>query len=139
MSVLRRSSFVSVALAVIALGALVPAGPAGADEHQMAAFFIEYTPRAVDINQGDTLLFANTDPFSGEGHTVTQNPAPGTAPLFDSDVVPFGSSLQIPGIADLKPGDYLITCRVHPIMKGFLSVGGPPRPITEAVKDFLGL
>ncbi|MGH9036557.1 MAG: cupredoxin domain-containing protein [Acidimicrobiia bacterium] len=137
MSVLRRSSFISVALVVIALGALVPAGPAGADEHQMAAFFIEYLPRSVDTNQGDTLVFANTDPFSGPGHTVTHDAAPGETPKFDSGVVPFGSTMEIPGVAELAPGDYLITCRTHPIMRGYLSVGGPPRPITDAIIDFL--
>lgn len=137
MSAFRRSRFLSFALSLIALGVLVPAGPASADEHQMAAFFIEYMPQAVNINEGDTLLFANTDPFSGEGHTVTHNAAPGEAPKFDTAVVPFGSAVAIPGIADLKEGDYLITCRVHSIMQAFLFVGGPPRPITDTISDFL--
>jgi plastocyanin len=137
MSGLRRTRFVSFALAVIAVGALVPASPASADEHQLAAFFIEYMPRSVDINEGDTLVFVNTDPFSGDGHTVTHNAAPGEAPKFDTEVVPFGSAVDVPGIAELRAGDYLITCRVHPIMRGFLLVGGPPRPITETISDFL--
>jgi plastocyanin len=139
MSAFRRTSFVTLALAVIAAGALVPAGPASADEHQMAAFFIEYTPRSVDTNAGDTLMFANTDPFSGLGHTVTHNVAEGQPVLFDTEVVPFGSSVKVPNIENLPPGDYLIRCRVHSIMRGYLSVGGAPRPITDAIKDFLGL
>jgi plastocyanin len=139
MAALRRTSFVSVALAVIAVGALLPGGSASADDRQMAAFFIDYVPNAVTINEGDSLLFANTDPFSGAGHTVSHNPPPGVAPLFDSAVIPFGSAVEIPGIPELKRGDYLIQCRVHPLMRAFLSVGGPPRPITDAVKDFLGL
>lgn len=138
MSTLRRSTFVSLAFAVIALGALVPAVPAGADEHQLAAFFIEYMPRAVDTNQGDTLLFANTDPFSGKGHTVTHNNAPGQPRLFDTDVIPFGSTVQVPGIEALKSGEYLFMCRVHPdVMEGYLSIGGAPRPITDTISDFL--
>jgi plastocyanin len=137
MSAFRRTAFVSLALGVIAFGALVPVSPAGADEHQMAAFFIEYLPRSVDINEGDTLLFANTDPFSGKGHTVTHHAAPGETPLFDSGVVPFGSTLSVPGISELDVGEYLITCQVHPIMRGFLFVGGPPRPITDTISDFL--
>ena len=137
MPAFRRTASVGLALAVIALGSVVPVSPAGADEHQMAAFFIEYQPEAVTINEGDTLLFANTDPFSGRGHTVSHDAAPGETPLFDSEVVPFGSSVQVPGIADLKAGDYLITCRVHPMMRAFLSVGGPPRPITDTITDFL--
>ncbi len=137
MSVFRRTSFVTLALAAIAAGALAPAVPAGADEHQLAAFFIEYTPRAVDTNQGDTLMFANTDPFSGQGHTVTHNVAEGQPVLFDTDIVPFGSSVTVPNVENLPPGDYLIRCRVHPIMRGFLSVGGPPRPITDTISDFL--
>lgn len=139
MSALRRTTFVGIACAFIVLGALVPAGPASADEHQVAAFFIDYLPRNVDINQGDTLMFANTDPFAGPGHSVTHQAAPGETPKFDTGIIPFGSSMDIPGIADLKKGDYLIACQVHPIMRGYLSVGGAPRPITDAVKDFLGL
>jgi plastocyanin len=139
MSTLRHSSYVGLALVVIAFGALLPISPAGADDRQMAAFFIDYLPQSVTINEGDSLLFANTDPFSGRGHTVTHLARPGTAPLFDSGVVPFGSTIDVPGISDLKKGDYLITCQVHPIMRAFLSVGGPSRPLTDAVKDFLGL
>ncbi|MGH8973474.1 MAG: cupredoxin domain-containing protein [Acidimicrobiia bacterium] len=137
MSAFRRTTFVSVALAMIVAGALVPGGLASADEHQMAAFFIEYTPKSVDTNEGDSLLFANTDPFSGEGHTVTHNAAPDQPRLFDTDVVPFGSTVQVPGVEQLKEGDYLIMCRVHPIMRGYLSIGGPPRPITDTISDFL--
>jgi plastocyanin len=137
MSTFRRVSFVSLALAVIAGGALVGAGPASADEHQMAAFFIDYMPRAVNTNQGDTLMFANTDPFSGPGHTVTHDAAPGQPVLFDTAVVPFGSSVQVPNVENLPAGDYLIRCRVHPNMRAFLDVGGPPRPITDTISDFL--
>jgi plastocyanin len=137
MSAFRRTRFVTLALAVIAAGALVPAVPAGADEHQLAAFFIEYTPRAVDTNQGDTLMFANTDPFSGQGHTVTHNAAEGQPVLFDTDIVPFGSTVTVKNVENLPPGDYLIRCRVHSIMRGYLSVGGPPRPITDTISDFL--
>lgn len=137
MSMFRRTTFVSLALGVIALGAFVPVSPAGADEHQLAAFFIDFAPKAVDVNAGDTLLFANTDPFGGEGHTVTHLAAPGQAVLFDTDVVPFGASVQVPGVADLAPGDYLISCRVHDIMRAYLSVGGEARPITETITDFL--
>ena len=137
MSAFRRTAFISLALGVIAFGALVPVSPASADEHQLAAFFIEYTPRSVDINQGDHLVFVNTDPFSGRGHTVTHDVAPGETPQFDTEVVLFGSSIDVPGISELKPGDYLIRCRVHSIMRGFLFVGGPPRPITDTITDFL--
>ena len=137
MSALRRTSFVSVALAVIAVGAMFPGGLASADEHQLAAFFIEYTPKGVDTNEGDTLLFANTDPFSGQGHTVTHDAAPGQPVLFDTEVVPFGSTVQVPGVEKLPRGEYLIRCRVHSIMQGFLGVGGPPRPITDTISDFL--
>jgi plastocyanin len=137
MSAFRRTTFVSIALCVILAGALAPGGLAGADEHQMAAFFIEYTPRAVDTNKGDTLMFANTDPFSGQGHTVTHQAAPGEPVLFDTEVVPFGSTVQVPGVEDLEEGEYLIRCRVHPIMRGYLSIGGPPRPVTDTISDFL--
>jgi plastocyanin len=140
MSALRRSSSVGLALVVIAFGTLLPVSPAGADDRQMAAFFIDYLPQQVTINEGDSLAFANTDPFSGQGHTVTHDPPPGTAPLFDSGVVALGSVVDVPGIPDLKRGEYLITCRVHPdIMRAYLSVGAPSRPITDAITDFLGL
>jgi plastocyanin len=137
MSAFRRTASVSIALAVIAAGALFPGGLASADEKQLAAFFIEYTPKAVDTNEGDSLLFANTDPFSGLGHTVTHHSAPGEPVLFDTDIVPFGSTVQVPGVESLPNGEYLIRCRVHSIMRGYLSIGGPPRPITDTISDFL--
>jgi len=140
MSALRRSTYVSFALVVIAFGSLLPVSPASADDRQMAAFFIDYVPQSVTINEGDTLAFANTDPFGGQGHSVTHETAPGEAPLFDSGVVPFGSVIEVPGIPELKRGDYLITCQVHPeVMRAFLYVGGESRPLTDALKDFLGL
>lgn len=140
MSALRRSASVSFALVVIALGSSLPGNPASADDRQIAAFFIDYLPQQVTINEGDTLMFANTDPFGGQGHTVTHETAPGEAPRFDTGVVPFGSAVEVAGIPDLKPGDYLITCRIHPeVMRAFLYVGGPSRPLTDAIKDFLGI
>jgi plastocyanin len=140
MSALRRSTYVSFALVVIALGSSLPGNPASADDRQLAAFFIDYLPQTVTINEGDNLMFANTDPFGGQGHTVTHETAPGERPLFDSEVVPFGSVIEVPGITDLKQGDYLITCRMHPeLMRAFLYVGAASRPPTDAIKDFLGV
>lgn len=133
-----RRIAVRLALALATLVALVPAPPAAAArQHAIAAFFIGYVPDSLTINKGDSLVFINTDPFAGVGHTVTHSPASGTAPKFDSDVTVFGQSTEVRGISELEQGDYLITCRVHPIMRGFLFVGAEARSPTDTIFDLV--
>lgn len=125
----------AVALATVAL--VLPGPPASAArQHTIGAFFIDYVPDNISINNGDNVVLFNTDPFSGEGHTIT-HATNGTPPLFDSEVVPFGQSAEVSGIPALNQGKYLFKCRVHPVMTGFLFVGGDPRSPTDRISDLI--
>ena len=127
-----------VALAAVAAMALLPAGPVSAEQDQkVGAFFIDYVPHAVSINQGDTLTFVNTDPFSGVGHSLTQATYGGAAPRFDSGVVTLGQEKEVAGVSSLPQGEYLIQCRIHPPMKGSLFVDPPARSPVDAVNSFV--
>ena len=131
-----RSALARLALALtFGLAALlVPASPVSAAEQQMVgAFFIDYLPDSVQIRQGDTLMLVNTDPFAGQGHTVTQATSGDIAPKFDSDVTPFGQVSEVRGISELPVGEYVIRCRIHPIMRGGLFVDPPAPPPTERI------
>jgi plastocyanin len=127
-----------LALAVIVSAVLVPAAPAAAArKHTIGAFFIDYLPDNLTINKGDSLTFANTDPFAGVGHSVTHATPPGVAPGFDSEVIPFGGTAEVAGVTQLDQGEYLFWCRVHSIMRGVLYVGAESRPPTETVTDLV--
>jgi plastocyanin len=129
-----RITAARLAVALTTAAVLVPAPPASAAEQQVVgAFFIDYVPDGVQIRQGDSLTFVNTDPFAGEGHTVTQATYGDVAPKFDSDVTPFGRSSEVRGISELPVGEYLIRCRIHPSMKGSLFVDPPAPPPTERI------
>jgi plastocyanin len=142
MSALRRTTIARFARCALLVGAaataLLPGGPASAaQEQKVGAFFIDYVPHAVSINQGDTLTFVNTDPFSGEGHSFTQGTYGGVAPRFDSGVVPLGQDREVAGVSSLPQGEYIIQCRVHPPMKGSLFVDPPARSPVDALNAFL--
>ncbi len=139
MAAYRRSPLARLAVAfgpalTVAAAVLFPASPApAAEQHRLAAFFIDYVPDSVQIRQGDTLTLVNTDPFAGEGHTVTQAVYGDVAPKFDSDVTPFGQSSDVRGIPELPVGEYVIRCRVHPLMRAALFVDPPAPPPNERI------
>jgi len=126
----RIALHVAAAVALVLLpGMTLPAG-ADSQHHTVGAFFIDYLPPdSVSINQGDTLTFVNTDPFAGEGHTFTMG-TNGVPAMFDTDVLPFGESGEVRGVSELQPGQYLVKCRIHPIMRAALFVG-PPRDLQD--------
>lgn len=131
----RIAVHLAVALGVVAVP--VASAPAGAArQHTIAAMAIDYLPPdSISINEGDTMVFVNTDPTAGVGHSVTQGTSGGAAPKFDSGVIPFGESADVTGISELKQGEYLIQCQVHPIMKTVLFVG----PVRDDPMDVLPL
>jgi plastocyanin len=110
-----------VAVAVVMSGGLFPA-QAGAEQRVVTAFGFRYNPSNVEIASGDTLVFLDTDPLAGEGHSVTHAAPPGEQ-LFDSPITPPGGVSEVSGIAELRPGSYRVTCRVHAFMTGTLTVG----------------
>jgi plastocyanin len=116
---MRRMLAVAVVLVVPAF--LFPV-PADAQQRVVTAFLFRYNPSSVDVAAGDTLVFFNTDPLGGEGHSVTHAAPPGEQ-LFDTPITPGGSTSEVAGVAELPPGNYPFTCRVHAFMTGTLTVG----------------
>jgi plastocyanin len=110
-----------LAVAVVVTGVLFPA-PAGAQQRVVTAFLFRYNPSPLEVAQGDTLVFLDTDPLAGEGHSVTHAAPPGEQ-LFDTPITPPGGTGEVAGVAELPPGNYRFTCRVHAFMTGTLTVG----------------
>jgi plastocyanin len=110
-----------IAAAVVLSGGLFPPG-AGAQQRVVTTFGFRYNPSTVEVAQGDSLAYLNTDPLAGEGHSVTHAAPPGEQ-LFDSPITPPGGLSEVGGVPELRPGSYPITCRVHAFMTGTLSVG----------------
>jgi plastocyanin len=83
-----------------------------------------YLPKsAVVLSSSVPIRWENT---TGTTHTITQEGCDaGTVCLFDSGLVRPDGSYELPG---LPPGDYVYFCRVHPIMRGILSVKDPETP-----------
>ena len=78
------------------------------------------TPR-VTISQDGQLSVLNRDTYV---HTVTSEATDSRGkPLFDVTVAP-GETRSIPGATGLAAGDYGIYCRLHPNMRGTLTVVG---------------
>jgi plastocyanin len=117
MAAARRYAVVS---AILALTVLVP-GEAKGEQGVLTAFGFRYAPNPVHVAPGDTLAFLNLDPLAGEGHSVTHAVPPGEQ-LFDTPITPPGGAAEVGGVSDLRPGSYMITCRVHAFMTGTLVV-----------------
>ncbi len=77
-----------------------------------------FVPVAATISSGSPIRWDNPTPTH---HTVTHNACvDGSAPCaFDSGTVAPGESYTVPG---LPPGRYPYHCRIHPIMRGVLTV-----------------
>jgi plastocyanin len=98
-------------LLYIVSGAGVASAAGGkAATHTVVIEGVKYTPDALTIKRGDTVVWVNKDPFP---HTVT---AKGT---FDSHEIAAGKSWKL--VAH-KAGEYAYTCTLHPNMMGTLKV-----------------
>jgi plastocyanin len=102
------------AIALVLASALVGA-PAAADTpkpvtHTVVIDGVRYTPEALTVKRGDTVVWVNKDPFP---HTATSKGA------FDSREIAAGKSWRWTA---RKAGDYAYTCTLHPNMNGTLKV-----------------
>jgi plastocyanin len=118
----------AAALVLVATtGLVLPAVPASADgagpKHAVVAFLRDYTPSSISIKQGESVVFVDADPTAGPGHSFTQTVPEGVTPKFDSDIVPFGTFKEVPGISSLPAGTYSFHCKIHDVLKGTLTVG----------------
>lgn len=77
-----------------------------------------FAPSKAIATSGSPVRWDNPTPTD---HTVTHNGCiEDDAPcLFDSGIIPPGEQFSIPG---LPPGRYPYHCRIHPIMRGVLTV-----------------
>lgn len=77
-----------------------------------------FAPSKAITTSGNPIRWDNPTPTD---HTVTHNGCieDGTSCLFDSGIIPPGEQFSIPG---LPPGRYPYHCRIHPIMRGILTV-----------------
>lgn len=103
------------------LGAMFPATGRAADSVVAVVAPFRYSPEPIQITRGATLTFANLDPISGEGHSLTHAVASG-AEQFKTPIIPPGTTAPVAGVETLQPGQYRFTCRVHGFMRGVLEV-----------------
>ena len=77
-----------------------------------------FVPAAVTISRGNPIRWDNPTPTH---HTITHNACvDDSGPCaFDSGTMPPGEAFTLPG---LPPGRYAYHCRIHPIMRGVLTV-----------------
>ena len=71
---------------------------------------MKYEPETLTVKRGDTIVWANKDPFP---HSVTAKGA------FDSHDIAAGKSWKYTAS---KAGEYAYICTLHPNMKGTLKV-----------------
>ncbi|MDH5253152.1 MAG: hypothetical protein OEW25_07490 [Nitrospira sp.] len=81
-----------------------------------------YVPVTATVASGTPINWDNPTPTH---HTVTHNGCveDGSPCLFDSGPVPPGGQFTVPG---LPAGRYPYHCRIHPIMRGVLTVADAP-------------
>ena len=77
-----------------------------------------FVPVTATITSGSAVRWENPTPTH---HTITHNGCieDGAPCYFDSGTMPPGDTFTVPG---LPPGRYPYHCRIHPIMRGVLTV-----------------
>ncbi len=77
-----------------------------------------FVPKSVTVSSGSPILWQNPTPTE---HTITHTGCleDGSPCAFDSGIVLPNDTFSLPGLA---PGRYPFLCRVHPIMRGVVTV-----------------
>jgi plastocyanin len=85
----------------------------------------------VTIDQGQSILFQNSDRTALHDVTADKNGADGKA-LFQSETIEGGKTSPVKGVEFLTTGDYAFHCSVHTFMVGtiHISANGTPKPRT---------
>jgi len=92
----------------------------------VAAEYFTYLPGDDDVpielhvEQGGTLLFANTD-YVGGWHSIASHDEEGRL-LFESDWIGQAETSEVRGVSTLAPGAYRFSCSSHEFMQGTLVV-----------------
>ena len=82
-----------------------------------------FLPMSATVTTGTPIRWDNPTPTE---HTITHDGCINDGPcVFDSDMVPPNGRSAVPG---LPPGRYPYHCRIHPIMRGTLTVTDSAAP-----------
>ena len=121
---LTRTSVPALAIA----GALLLAPAASAQGQIAASPPNQYVTTDVTIDQGERVVFTNTD--VAEHDVVARDPGPDGKPLFRSELASAGSTVPVEGTEYLVTGSYAFFCSLHTQMQGTLNVSsaGTPAP-----------
>ncbi|HEX7271717.1 MAG TPA: cupredoxin family copper-binding protein [Casimicrobiaceae bacterium] len=104
----RALGALTLAAGLACAGGATAAGKA--TTHTIVIEAVQYTPQALVVERGDTIVWVNKDPFP---HTVTAKGA------FDSHDIAAGKSWKY---VARKAGEYAYICTLHPNMHGTLTV-----------------
>jgi plastocyanin len=90
-----------------------------------------FATKDVTIDQGQSILFQNSDRTALHDVTADKNGTDGKA-LFASETIDVGKTSPVKGVEFLTTGDYGFHCSVHPFMVGtiHISANGTPKPRT---------
>lgn len=120
-------------VAVVAVLALlcVPSA-ARADKVIEAQVVWKFDAPEYTIDQGEKVVFRNSDTVSPGNHDVTADAVgpDGKTPIFRSATIDDGQQAPVEGVEQLKPGTYSFHCSIHQFMQAKLTVnaakGAPP-------------
>jgi plastocyanin len=122
-----------VAGVALAMAGALMAAPAVADETVTAGPVPNtFANPDVTIDQGEALLFQNSDPTAF--HDVTSDKTTNGKSIFASETIEGGKTSPVKGVEFLTTGDYPYHCSVHPFMVGTLhvsSAGTPKSPTPD--------
>jgi len=117
---------------VAALAVVFAPAVARADKVVTAEVVWRYDSSDYTIDQGEKLLFKNTDSVSPGPHDVTADVAgpDGQKPLFKSETIKGdGTEVPVVGAQQLKTGTYTFHCSIHFFMTGTLHVTDKGTPL----------
>jgi plastocyanin len=101
-----------ILLASVVGGAVVlAAAKAGPQQHTVLIEAVRFSPIAVEVNAGDTIVWKNSDPFP-------DNVTAAKGEFHSGDIAPD----QTWNTTAVKRGQFSYVCTLHPGMKGVIAV-----------------
>src|SRR4051812_15705721 len=118
-------------IGVLLAAAALLAGPASAraDKTVEALTVWRFDASTYQIDQGEKVVFKNSDAVSPGKHNVTATASgPDGKPLFASATIGNGEQAPVVGADRLKTGEYDFICTIHPFMQATLKVSANGTP-----------
>ena len=127
-----------IPLQVLVLGAALALPPTASAQEQIAAAPPNrYLTPEITIDQGDRVLFTNTD--VADHDVLARDNGPTGKPLFRSELIGFGRTAPVEGTEYLTTGSYGFLCSIHPQMEGTLHVSSAGKPVPRPGESSLKL